>query len=377
MYYYIYIIIIILLPCAFLKKGTVCVNNVNGRYVASYKWGKILSLAFFLTIFLRGITYDTGADWITYYDYLHELSKGNETSWSIHTEWGYKMLCKILVTLHLPIFVFFCICTALNYYSFIKFSKLFYYCMPLALFMWYPFMSSLSGNIYRQFLAMAFFLISCFYILNKNNKLFLLYICTAVLFHTATIIIIPFLFSIWYMNKQQININKKVIMILVITSHIYGNFAFQLIAIFSDTLSYIFAIGNKNVYTFTENFFIENQYGTSYTLIFLPIHLYWIILADKLKNKFLNFRFLYYFSCIFFILYPISQGEFLMRMCLYFELFIPFLLTTIYFYYKKNSRITLLCYMTSLIPNWILFFHNFFRESPEQYITMFDKNLWY
>ncbi len=378
MYYIIYIFIFLLLPYAFLNKRTICVCHVNGQNVVSYKWIGILSFAFILTVFLRGITYDTGADWIAYYEYLHGLSNGYETVWGEHTEFMYRMLCKLLVALKLPVFVFFCICMALNYYSVIKFSKLFYYCVPFALLMWYPFMFSMSCNIYRQFIAMAFFLISCFYLLNKKIYLFLLYICVAVLFHTSVIVIIPFVLVAWYLDKHRIDINKNIIMFLIIVSHILGYSSLLIIDEISGVLSMIFSMGNGNTYEFSSASLIENQYGASFIWFMLPVHLYWIILADRIKRFVANFRFVYYLSCIYFVLYPISHEEFLMRMCLYIELFTPFMLGAIFFMRKRMfNRITNICYIISLIPVWVLFLYHFFSGFDEQYITVFDKNIWY
>ena len=353
----IYAFIAILLPMAFTSKGVVkVVYGPEMRKEGSYTWNFALILCFTTTVLLRGIAYDTGTDWFEYTKYLQSLQIGHETLWGEHTEWLFRILCKWLINLEMPIFVFFTICMAFNYYSLIKFSKLFYYCVPFTLIMWYPFLFLMSCNVYRQYIAMALFLIAHYFLLRKDYWISLLLGLLSVLVHTASAIMTPLSVLFWILYKQELEINKYFIITSVVFSHIFGQSILSIIDQISPIMSALFSVGNGNVYEFTTKDIVESQYESNFSLVFLPIHIYWIIIADSIKKKYHYFKFIYIYSCAFFIIYPICHQEFLLRITLYLELFLPFMLGVLYFDLKhKRSNIQQWLFVLSLLPNWILF----------------------
>lgn len=354
----IYIFIAILIPVGLYGVKTYLYKDINGTTICKIKWGPSLLFAFVATILLRGLAYDTGADWFAYFDYIEGLRHGYETPWGEHTEYLYRYLCMIIVKLGLPTVSFFIICMILNYTSILKVAKLFYWEKPAIFLFWTIFLFNQSCNIYRQYIAMAFVLFCVYYILVKNYRNAILSLLAAVGFHTSVLIIFPLLFGIYLINLKGLSLNKWYIIIAILIMHYMGYSALGFISSLNSSLSYLFAIGNGNIYEFSVQNLAENSYGATYLHLLIPTHLFWVYIGDKIKDEYPNFRFVYYTSCLYMIIYPVADGEFLMRMSLYFSLFMPYFLATMFGYFRNNGNKNLyFVLMVSLVPNIILFLY--------------------
>lgn len=371
----IYLFIASLLPIAITKKGVV--GYKLKKNVSAIRWSPMLIGAFFLTCILRGIAYDTGADWQAYVEYYTAIMHGDNTIWGEHAEAGFTFLCETLGQYSVPVFVLFTIFHSFTYYSQIKFSTLFGRCIPFVLLIWYPLFFMMSCNIYRQYIAMSFFLIANYYLLQKKWFWAIFFGITSILFHTMTIFYLPIVLLVLLLYTRNININCKWIMLAVTLSHVIGLSMLSIVDELSKTLALIFSLGNGNFYEFSSQRLIESQYGFSYLWLFLPIHLYWIWKGNQLLShkEITFFPYVYYFSCIYFILFPVCHEEFLMRFALYIELFIPTMLGCLFYYCRKQKDGELYLLYFSLTPmlfRFIFSLNKLFETHPYELLFSHD-----
>ena len=373
--FWVYSFIASLLPFAVTMKGVASFDL--SKNTSAIRWRPILIIAFFLTCILRGAAYDTGTDWWAYTEYYTALMRGGHTAWGEHTEVGFQFLSEILAKYSVPIFIWYAIFHFFTYYSLLSFSRLFGFCIPFVLLIWYPFFFPMSCNIYRQYIAMSFFLVANYYLLKKQWFLSMFLGMVSVLFHTMTVVYLPLVVFVWFLFKRNVSIGCKWIMLAVSLSHVVGLSMLSLVDEFSRNLSLLFSLGNGNVYEFSSQKFLEGQYGFSYSWLFLPIHLFWIWTGSRLLShkEMTFFPYVYYFSCIYFVLFPICHEEFLMRFALYIELFVPFMLGSLFYHCKKQKPTSL--FYISLAPLLVRFVFismtKLFENHPFE--TLFEHGL--
>lgn len=316
-------------------------------------WTKGLIFAFAITILIRGLAYDTGADWLAYYNFIVDADYGRYNAWAEHSEWLFKEFVKILSSLNLWYCTFFVIVSALIVYSLMKISSLFGKAMPYIMISWYPILFSLSLNIYRQYVSISLIYLCIYFWYKGNKKISLISLITAILFHTSAISAVAFIILTILMCRKEINV--WIYIILIIVSNISTQFILDRFLNLTAGFSSIFQMGNSNVYDIQS--FSDSMYGTTYTWILMIVNAACVYLSNKIKDLYTNYKFFHYSSIIAYILYPICQQELLSRILLYVQMFIPITLGVIFTHYKKNKGLpyTIICF--SLFTYFVMFYY--------------------
>lgn len=316
-------------------------------------WTKGLIFAFAITILIRGLAYDTGADWLAYYNFIVDADYGRYNAWAEHSEWLFKEFVKILSSLNLWYCTFFVIVSALIVYSLMKISSLFGKAMPYIMISWYPILFSLSLNIYRQYVSISLIYLCIYFWYKGNKKISLISLITAILFHTSAISAVAFIILTILMCRKEINV--WIYIILIIVSNISTQFILYRFLNLTAGFSSIFQMGNSNVYDIQS--FSDSMYGTTYTWILMIVNAACVYLSNKIKDLYTNYKFFHYASIIAYILYPICQQELLSRILLYVQMFIPITLGVIFTHYKKNKGLpyTIICF--SLFTYFVMFYY--------------------
>ena len=346
----IYTFILLLIPSILLRKRYI--TNMGIAPVNIY-WTKGLIFAFAITILIRGLAYDTGADWLAYYNFIVDADYGRYNAWAEHSEWLFKEFVKILSSLNLWYCTFFVIVSALIVYSLMKISSLFGKAMPYIMISWYPILFSLSLNIYRQYVSISLIYLCIYFWYKGNKKISLISLITAILFHTSAISAVAFIILTILMCRKEINV--WIYIILIIVSNISTQFILDRFLNLTAGFSSIFQMGNSNVYDIQS--FSDSMYGTTYTWILMIVNAACVYLSNKIKDLYTNYKFFHYASIIAYILYPICQQELLSRILLYVQMFIPITLGVIFTHYKKNKGLpyTIICF--SLFTYFVMFYY--------------------
>lgn len=364
----IYTFSLLLIPLVLLQKR---------RYIAkigiapvNIRWTKGLIFVFILTILIRGLAYDTGADWLAYYNFIVDADYGRYNAWAEHSEWLFKEFVKILSSLDLWYCTFFVIVSALIVYSLMKISSLFGKAMPYIMISWYPILFSLSLNIYRQYIAISLIYLCIYFWYEGSKKISIISLIIALLFHTSAISAVAFIGLAILMCKKEINVWIYIIIIAI--SNIGTQFVLDKFLNLTAGFSSIFQMGNSNVYEIQN--FADSMYGTTYTWIFMIVNAACVYLSNKIKDLYTNYKFFHYASIIAYVLYPICQQELLSRILLYAQMYVPITLGVMLTHYKKTKGFPYIIICFSLLIYFILFLY-YLNEmgNDHPYIIRWDK----
>lgn len=346
----IYTFSLLLIPLVLLQRSYIA----NVRIApANIRWTKGLMFAFVLTVLIRGLAYDTGADWLAYYGFIVDADYGRYNYWAEHSEWLFKEFVKALSLLNLWYCSFFIFVSALIVYSLMKISSLYGKAMPYIMISWYPILFLLSLNIYRQYIAISLIYL-CIYLWYKGSKkISIISLIIAFLFHTSAISAVAFIGLAVLMCKKEINIWIYIIIIGI--SNISTQFVLDRFLNLTAGFSSVFQMGNSNVYDIQG--FSDSMYGTTYTWILMIVNITCVYLSNKIKDTYLNYKFFHYASIIAYILYPICQQELLSRILLYVQMYVPITLGVIFTHYKKTKGFpfTIICF--SLFTYFVMFYY--------------------
>lgn len=363
----IYTITLLIMPLILSSKRYITKAGITPIHIY---WTKGLILAFLITILIRGLAYDTGADWLAYYNYIVDTDNNRYNSWGEHSEWLFKEFIKILNLLNLWYCSFFIIVSALIVYSLIKVSSLFGKAIPYIMVSWYPILFSLSLNIYRQYISISLIYLCIYFWYRGNKKISLISIITAILFHTSAISAIAFIILTILMCKKEINV--WIYIIIIAFSNIGTQFILDKFLNLAAGFSFIFQMGNSNVYDIQG--FSDSMYGTTYTWILMIVNIICVYLSNKIKDIYPNYKFFHYASIIAYILYPICQQELLSRILLYVQMFIPITLGVMLTHYKKSKGLPYIIICFSLFTYFVMFFYYLNKMGNDHpYIIYWDK----
>ncbi|MFD2532961.1 EpsG family protein [Gracilimonas halophila] len=159
-------------------------NDLNILYVLI-----VIVISFFV-----GIRFEVGNDWDGYVtDFLSLTSNSSFSYFDQYYELGYYTLNWLVGVLNLGYqWVFFSSAIIAWYFYFKSVPR---YIIPLFIFFIFTDEFFFSGmNLVRQFTAMALWVFSVKFIIDRNLKLFLLSIIGASLFHSSSLLLIPFYF---------------------------------------------------------------------------------------------------------------------------------------------------------------------------------------
>ena len=363
----IYTVALLLVPLTLLSKRSITKAEIAPVHIY---WTRGLIFAFVITVLIRGLAYDTGADWLAYYNFIVDASHSRYNAWAEHSEWLFKEFVKALSLLNLWYCSFFVIVSALIVYSLMKISSLYGKAMPYIMISWYPILFSLSLNIYRQYIAISLIYLCIYFWYKGYKKISLVSIITAILFHTSAISAIAFILLAILMCKKEINVWIYIIIIAI--SNIGTQFILDIFLNLTAGFSSIFQIGNSNVYDIRE--FSDSMYGTTYTWILMIVNIACVYLSNRIKDLYLHYKYFHYASIIAYILYPICQQELLSRILLYVQMYIPITLGVMFVHYRKDKGLPFVIICFSLFIYFVMFFY-YLNEmgNDHPYIINWDK----
>jgi hypothetical protein len=288
----------------------------------------LLFIILLLLIFQDGFRWETGSDWVPYYDFFY--NKISIVKWSTF-EPGYVLL-NIAVYYLLPNYTCFLIIHAILIYFFYISSIKKYTNIPIItiLIFYCSFIGYLGMN--RQHIALAICLFSFQFIITKQFNKFLFWVLIATSFHLTAIL---FLF-IYFLNRP---IPKIFFVISILAAIILNPFIAFLFKQLLSNLPFFIAFKLKHALEDeATNTNIATIFGiTKRVLIFVLLY----IKKEKLKEIIPSIEVMlnvYFLSIIIYIMFNNSIQVFVGRGNLYFgSLFEIFLMPCFLFLVKKNS----------------------------------------
>lgn len=363
----IYTLSLLLIPFALLRQHYIYRKGIQQITI---HWTSNLVIAFILTVLVRGLAYDTGADWLAYYGFVVDASKEVSNYWAEHSEWFFKETVTALCSLGLLHCTFFILVSALIVYSLLKISSLYGRAMPYIIIALYPIMFLLSLNIYRQYIAISFLYLGVYSWFKNKRKTAFICAVVAVLFHTSAVTFIAFAFAVILMARKEINVWMYIVLILL--SNIATQFFLDRFLNLTAGFSSIFQMGNSNVYNIRE--FSDSMYGTTYTWILMLVNMVCVFYSDKIKDLYGNYKYFHYAAIISYILYPICQQELLSRILLYVQMAVPISLGVLYAHYKLKKGVPYVLICLSYITYFTMFLY-YLNDMGENhpYRILWDK----
>lgn len=268
-------------------------------------------------VYIRAISYDTGADYLAYYHYYISCVKGLYDEWGESREIGFQILINILSSFSESPNCFFAICAIISMGSVIYVSKFFGRAAPYIIFAWALYMFNLSMNLYRQYIALSILLLVYGLLTNKTTFRMILSVCLVVLaftFHRSSVVGVFVLILIYSFRNKIVNkwvFIMSCIISTIATYSILGNF-FSIVGTYSDAYMAL----NERSYAAGE--MLDSMYDKGrllYVNLVFDIIVIWY--GDRVMKYDCNLRYLYYVLAICLIITPLTQQEILMRMRLY------------------------------------------------------------
>lgn len=349
---WIYILLLVMLPLCLSK----CVQrNYDALQIeGKYKVTPLLIIAFVMSVLIKGLAYNTGADYLGYYDYFATGLTVHKTDF----EFGFQFYKHVFSILQLPTQVFFIIAAILYYGSVIILAKKFINAAPFILFFWSLLFFILSCNIYRQYYAFAFIFLAVYYYCSEARKKSLLCMFLAFSVHYSSFLVVPSFLFCQYL--ERVKVKYWMIAALIILTSIVGDLFSHIIEgayyVFAPVLQYFLG---GDVYDLGA--MLDDKYNTSYAMVLSFFFLVWSYLGFQIKDKYAYFTPLYYMSVIYFVLYPLFQQEIMSRIIMYFQIFVPIVYGIVFKHYY-NLRGKRLIPFLLLLGSTLIYFALFMNS---------------
>jgi len=216
--------------CSLLITSLILLTNANKKVPYQYSLTFQTKINFNQWLFILlisivvGFRYEVGVDWFAYkadYDYFH--LRTSTKFLNQYYEYGYYLMSSIFGRLQLGSEWLFFTISLLTWGVIVKGIPKFL--LPLAIFYIFAdeyFFWSMNGV--RQFVAIAFWLLSIKYIIDKKLLKFVICIVLGSLFHQSVLLVIPF----YFLNYNKIY-NYKLFVGLFIVSLFLGSFKDELL----------------------------------------------------------------------------------------------------------------------------------------------------
>lgn len=302
----------------------------------------------FTFVFVAGLRYETGVDWLAYQYYFDEIIPLNEAFYFntfsnsfLKLDVGYSLLNSIVKMLGGNIQLVFFIMSLISTILLIKNLKYYSNHVLTGLFIYFPFfffVFDMSGI--RQGLAIQIVLFSVKYISAKNFRKFLLCILLATSIHWTAMILLPLYFFVNKRISVKYTISIFFISIIIFTLKIkwLGTILGDLVG----PLNAFATLSNKlTVYTTNDVFSLERGWDlfSVYNFVRIALIIFVLhILKNKLSKSIPSFNILYNFIlleliCIFcfFEFFEISE-----RLRFYFAIAEVILLSNILFVLRNH-----------------------------------------
>lgn len=367
MHTFIYTFSMLFIPVVLMCQKQYRTRAVNESRI---NWSGWLVFVFVFTVLIRGLAWDTGADWMAYYNFAVDARKGFENEWAQHSEATFKYFVICLSKLHISDFLFFILASVLYVYSVLKISSLYGKAQPWIIIAWYLLLFNLSLNIYRQYVAMSFVMLAVWYFIHSKKNVALIFIVLSVLFHTSSIVAVPFILIAYGLSKRKISVYWWIG--LIIASSVATNTFLRVFLGMSSGFQQIFLLGNSNSYNVLE--FIDSTYGTTYIWVLMIVNSVLVYLSDKIKDKYKYYQFFHYQTVITCILIPLCDQELLSRILLYSKMFMPVTIGLVYWHYGRTKGVSRLMSFCIALTYIVLFYKSLMDIGENHpYLIKWDK----
>lgn len=332
------LIFLLLLFFSFLE-----ISNVSNKILIVLR-----GIIIFLFIFVAGLRYETGVDWLAYEYYFDEITPLNEAfnfnnfgDIFLTLDVGYSLLNSIVKMFGWNIQVIFFVVSLISIILLIKNLKYYSNHVLTSLLIYYPFFFftfDMSGL--RQGLAIQIVLFSIKYIQTKEFNKFLFFILLATSIHWTAIVLLPLYFF------ANLKINFKFTIFVILISTIIFTFKIKWLGIvLGDLMNQLntFTMLSDKLTAYTTNEIFAQERGwdlfsfynfVRITLILIFIKLY----EDKISKDTPCFNILYNFVlfeliCAFCLYEFFEISE---RLRFYFTIAEVILLTKVVFVFRNH-----------------------------------------
>ena len=178
-------------------------------YLKKRKYKFFLVLAFLPLFFISAFRYGIGFDYLRIYvPMFNFVISGVPVEWDI----GIIYLCKFISLFSYDYIWFFVLTSFITMYYFFK-GFLTLSDSPVFLLLLFVFSGEFinSLNAVRQYMALAIFVYSIKFILEKNWKKYFIYIFIASLFHNSALMLLP----IYFLPKLKLGVKKQFLFIIL------------------------------------------------------------------------------------------------------------------------------------------------------------------
>lgn len=313
-----YIILSFLIPL-----GLRCNKKASILKLGGIEWNVALLFLFIATVLLRGLAYDTGQDYMFYYDYYQNTVNGIPDAWGEHTEVIYKLLVDFLILFSNSPTLFFVFSSIIVIGTMLKVSQNYGKSASWIMILWWTFMHTLSFNLYRQYYAISFILLAYLLWTEKKYKWSLVYITLSIAFHTSSFLMIMVIFVTIYCSKWQYN--KWLPICAVVLTTFFSTVFNNQISVLCDMVSLYYQSITGQLYEASE--ILDSKWETSSMLYpNMIVYIIWLWYGYKYCKENPQHKSLYNIFALTLILIPITRQEILMRLCLYLTAFCPIFL---------------------------------------------------
>ena len=315
-------IILFLLIIAAVQKTTKGYDNELSNFkleLKTGKWSFFLCLSFGLYVAIRAIVYNTGADYLAYYNHFVATSRHLLDTWGEGREIGYQYLVDFLSSyFHYP-YVFFGFCAFGGIGALLCVSLKFGKAAPYIIFGWALYLFGQSMNLYRQYIAMSIFFLAVYILLgqlNTKKKILGAFFCIvlAYFFHHSSLVgaiglILIYLFRNYIINKW---ILIGILVLTTVASMTVLSHIISAVGVYSDA----YMAMNDRGYMASDMLYNQYDFGKmTYVNMLCSAVLIWY--GDRVLNSNVVLRYFYLVMAISLIITPLTNQEILMRMRLY------------------------------------------------------------
>ena len=316
--YFVLFLLIILSLYNITRNSQYELSNITFSFKRVH-WSFFLIVSIILYTLIRTVSYDTGADYLAYYNHFITRSRNLIDVWGEGREIGYQYLIDFLSSYFGKPNIFFALCSILGIGTLTMVSMKFGKAAPYIVLGWVLYMFNLSMNLYRQYLAMSLIFCALYFLINfshKRKRIMYSSICVilAYFFHHSSAIGVLMLILIFMLGKYKIKKWVFISMLLITTISamtVLSNF-FSLVGSYFDA----YIAMNDRGYSASE--MLDSMYDTgkmAYVNMLCGVIFIWY--GDRVLDDNVTLRYFYLIFVICLIITPLTQEEILMRMRLY------------------------------------------------------------
>ena len=323
-------------------------NNDNCLKEQTQFWtfGVVLTLIFVCLV--KGLSEDMGTDYYSYAEAYNRIA--HSSSLDRDYEIGYIYLNKTLALFGLNLPWIFVVNSFIVFFSLFFFASIIKENIAFAVVLWIFSFYIQSNNLWRQYDAMGFMLISLGFLIKtcdtrkiqtRNYLLSAIFAYIAFLFHTTSLVYILLFYGLWMIRERKISV--WIIIGLITVSFLYTQIFVERSNLVS-RLSTIGLLGYEDVYTIYDKFEEYHAHSAMSEYKDFILRVITICIGDYIlkKNSSDKLRFIFYIVSFYFILYPfVRYHSLIMRILMYAQMLLPFYYGMVYYSLRQEKSKTM------------------------------------